>query len=170
MKFAKKLLIIGIIQFVLMVLFITLFEEDIEIVDMVTNLPTEVKSKWYELIYAFIPFIVSIVYFFETLYLTRREKIKCTPYNNKKLMMWISEIFFMASSLLSWTRLIIQYQFVKTNTIVIPYMFIFGFILALLIIVAGQLLLRTLREDCLGIEIPFITKDHSIWRRVNVLI
>lgn len=170
MKKALKLLSIGVVQYLFMCLFVFLINTDTFVSYNIFTLQREgVYPKWRELLFLTIPLLILLGYLLECYLNTKNEKMTGAPYKMKKVIERVCIIMFVVSSMFCWVGLVIQVDFAKHNFASQPYFFMAMFVIAIALIVVGKYLLKSVRGECVGINIPILTKDHSIWRRVNSL-
>lgn len=165
-----KLLILGVIQYLFMFLFVCFINTDTFVAyDIITLQREGDYPKFRELIFLTIPLLVLLGYLFESYLNTRNEKMTGAPYKMKKPIERVCLVLFVLSSMFCWVSLIIQARFARNGYAEQPYFFIAMFIISIILIIVGRYLLKSVRGECVGINIPKLTKDHSIWRRVNSL-
>lgn len=171
MKNAIRFFLFGMINFIGMMIYL-FFLPDMTFSSVNLQMEIEgISSKWFSLIDILLPLIILFIYFFETFYLLRREKMRGKPFQNRTVLEWSTMLIYLFTSIVAWLKMILQKeQYVGVgDTISIPVFYIVSAIIGSIFIIVGRLFLRAERGECLGIRLPFFTKDHSIWRRTNYL-
>lgn len=171
MKSVIRFLIIGILNFIGMLVYVCLLP-DMTYSSLTMQMEIQgLSSKWFSLFDILVPFIILMIYFFESYYLIRREKLKGRPFPNRGILEWSTMIIYLFTSELAWLKLILQHEsYIGVGNILSwPLFYIIGALVGAVFIIIGRLLLRVKRGNEIGFYLPFFMKDHSIWRRTNIL-